>query len=40
MNKLKELYQRLVLYTVSYGELLFWSMMIVVSGILLFGGLK
>ncbi len=40
MNKLKELYQRLVLYTVSYGELLFWSMMIIVSGILLFGGLK
>jgi hypothetical protein len=40
MSKLKELYQKLVLYTVSYGELLFWSMMIVIAVALLIGGSK
>ncbi len=40
MNKLKELYNKIVYYTVTYSELSLWSVLIVIIFVLMFGGSK
>lgn len=40
MNKLKEIYTKILYYTVSYSELAVWSVLIVFIFILMFGGSK
>ena len=38
MEFLKDFYQRAVYYTVSYGELAFWAVLIVLVFAFIFGG--
>lgn len=40
MNKLKEIYQRVVCYTVTYHEFVLWIVMFTVVLGLLLGGMK
>ncbi len=37
MSKLKEIYNKVIFYTASYGELLFWTVLIVFTLSLFFG---
>lgn len=38
MNKLKEIYTKFLYYTMSYSELVLWSVLILFIFILMFGG--